>query len=215
MPNPIPGYLWDFQLLEAQAAGDGGERLFATETGDLTTRIDQLRHRLSAQEAELVALRRRLYLDPVTAAANPRALYDAWEGLDVELPAGLVVVDIDGFHRVNARGGRRVGDAVLRAVVVHMQRVLRRDDVLARTGGDEFTVLLPATRRSDTINVAYRLRAAIQQLCFRHEGLRLRLSLTIGVAFRSGPEPLVCLIERTDEAMLRAKHWGGGRIALS
>lgn len=211
MPDPIPFPDRAFELLDDEEPVIAVERGFSIAAGDLATAVSQLRHKLARKDVEIARLRELLGKDWLTGAATMAVVVETFRRLPPGESAGVVVLDIDGFHEVNARGGRRVGDAVLRATAVNLRRLLRVEDVVARSGGDEFTVLLPQADAAVTVAVADRLRATIEQIDFRRGDLRLRLSLSVGLASRVGTEGLDALLQRADEAMCRARQWGSGR----
>src|SRR3954468_15727869 len=114
---------------------------------ELETSLEQERRRVS--ELELV-LERQAGRDPLTGLANLGRMRDQ---LDVEIgrarrhgrPLSVAVVDVDGFRAMNTRGGYAVGDEVLRSVGRMLENATRASDVVARTGADEFVLVLPET----------------------------------------------------------------------
>jgi diguanylate cyclase (GGDEF)-like protein len=95
---------------------------------------------------------------------------------------GLVYVDLDGFKQINDLYGHQVGDKYLQEVALRMKRQLRSVDMLARVGGDEFAVLLPAVRsRADVEEVAIRLEECFE-VAFGFERITLRGSASLGIA---------------------------------
>lgn len=168
-------------------------------------RADQANLRLASQ-------------DPLTGAANRRALMQA---LETELarasrqhtPLALLMVDIDHFKRVNDHYGHLAGDHVLR------QR-LRAPDVLGRYGGEEFMVLLPGTGLHGAAQLAEHLRQAVQAAPCEWQGQRIPFTVSIGVA-ASADTPAdpsrtsEALLQAADQALYRAKDDGRNRVALA
>src|SRR3712207_3642374 len=117
------------------------------EREDLSRQVAEARARAAELEALLRAGADR---DPVTGLASLPRFRPA---LEIECdrarrhgrPLSLAVLDIDGFRAINVRAGHAAGDVVLRTVGDVLRQHTRTHDVLARTGGDEFTVLMPET----------------------------------------------------------------------
>jgi diguanylate cyclase (GGDEF)-like protein len=124
-----------------------------------------------------------------------------------------MVIDLDDFKQINDVYGHDVGDMALRLVSETLRRVLRGQDVLCRTGGDEFLVICPETSREEVISCGERLRKEIECLPIANEDEVLRLSISVGVAVRdesmSGASDL---IKKADRAALRAKRLGRNKV---
>jgi diguanylate cyclase (GGDEF)-like protein len=128
----------------------------------------------------------------------------------------LLLIDIDHFKRINDEHGHGVGDAVLVAAAQTMKAAMRPGDVLARTGGEEFSVLLSDVDPTQAWGAAQRLREAVRDETIEVEGRRLKLTCSIGVAWTQDPEiDLVLLSRRADDAMYRAKSLGRDRVAAA
>ena len=161
---------------------------------------------------------RRAATDDLTGLCAVRALTDT---LDREAaraarsgrPLSLLVVDLDGFKRVNDRHGHPRGSLALIEVAALLRRGLRRTDLAARFGGDEFAVVLPDTDRGGAAAAGERLRARIARHVFlRREGLAVKLTASVGARTARGPAvTAAALLERADRALYRAKAGGGDR----
>jgi diguanylate cyclase (GGDEF)-like protein len=127
-----------------------------------------------------------------------------------------LVLDIDRFKRVNDRFGHAVGDKVLTACAAAMRRALRKEDVLARFGGDEFVVLLPATTGGVAADLADRLRRTVADATYRIAGREIEISASIGVFATTGcvAPSLATMLERADEALREAKQAGRNRVRI-
>jgi diguanylate cyclase (GGDEF)-like protein len=170
---------------------------------------DTLTQEIQEQEAELRRLRQAVMTDPITGGANLRALDLAFEGLDVADPCGALVVDIDGFSRVNETLGRTAGNAVLQATARCQERCLRWDDIVAHEGGDRFIVLLPLAIEEDTQAVADRMRKTIAKMCFQTEAGRFRITVRIGCTNRRPEDTMNDMVSRADKACRDGKTQGG------
>jgi hypothetical protein len=121
--------------------------------------------------------------------------------------SGQVSVRVPGVDEPHVRLG--AGDAVLRRVAHTLATGLRPQDSLARYGGEEFTVLMPGLGRQQALQVAERLRLAIQ--ANRGDSKRdhvAQITISIGVATATHDESLAALLRRADEALYRAKESG-------
>ncbi len=128
-----------------------------------------------------------------------------------------LMLDIDHFKRINDTHGHGFGDTVLKAVARELSHGLREIDLLGRLGGEEFAAILPETAPQQALQVAERLRNAVQALSFTTEdGSHLRLTMSIGVAeCLPGEVRLEDLLARADRALYRAKDGGRNRTELA
>jgi diguanylate cyclase (GGDEF)-like protein len=102
-------------------------------------------------------------IDPLTKVANRRALFEA--ALQAKslsgrqnVPLSLAYTDVDGFKQLNDRFGHNTGDKVLAVTAAAIQKALRPTDTVARIGGDEFAILLPATGGTTAARIFGRVR---------------------------------------------------------
>ncbi|HEY0310240.1 MAG TPA: GGDEF domain-containing protein, partial [Luteimonas sp.] len=120
---------------------------------------------------------------------------------------------VDHFTQVNDRHGHLTGDQVLARIAGTCRDALRHFDLLGRTGGEEFLVLLPRTRLEHAQPIAERLRTAIAALDCSDIAEGLHLSISIGMAeLREDDAHLKDLVARADAALYRAKANGRNRI---
>ena len=167
------------------------------------------------------ALRREKELareDPLTGAANRRRLSEA---VDLELmrsrrydrPMTVAFIDLDGFKLVNDRLGHATGDRLLRAVVDTIHRSVRRTDLLARIGGDEFVLLLPEIDQDAAHVMMPKLQAT---LLARMRERNWPVTFSIGVlTWRGGDVAAEDLIKIADRLMYDIKHNGKDAIAYA
>ncbi|HEX2120131.1 MAG TPA: GGDEF domain-containing protein, partial [Thermoanaerobaculia bacterium] len=167
---------------------------------------DARRMRVMAMTDELTRLPNRRHL---LAAAEEELQHSEESGK----PFSLLALDIDHFKRINDTCGHAAGDAVLQRVAHACRTALRPGDRIGRTGGEEFTVLLPATSRSEALPVAERLRAAVESLDCSDIDPALRVTISIGVAERQRSETLARIAARADAVLYRAKEEGRNRVA--
>ncbi len=128
------------------------------------------------------------------------------------LPLALIMFDLDHFKRINDTYGHPAGDHVLRSVARRVAEGLRKEDVLARFGGEEFALLLRNTPLEKAFIVAERLRRAVETLEIRHHDQRIPCTTSVGVAVLG--EEVVRpqdLVEAADERLYLAKRRGRNR----
>ena len=121
--------------------------------------------------------------------------------------AALLIIDINGFKRVNDDHGHRAGDRVLKAIASALTGRLRDTDHVARIGGDEFAVLLPYASEEQGEAVAEALRQVIQETLVEVEGAApIRLSASIGlVVIDATSDSDDAVLTKADRAMYRDK----------
>ena len=156
-------------------------------------------------------------IDPVSGLFNRRYFH---ERLEDELhrahrhktPVGLVMIDIDDFKRVNDRFGHLVGDEVIRSVSDIMRRSVRRFDLCARFGGEEFAIVMPGSGPEHSAVVAERIRQRVEEYRLDEPALadlRVTVSIGLSVSYELSPR---ALIERSDRALYAAKRAGKNRV---
>lgn len=199
----------------ADPIGDGD---FTSD--DLAT-LEMLAGHISAclmQQDQEEALKLLAETDPLTWLFNRRHFdrrlaAEADRARRSEHLLALLMIDVDGFKRINDTYGHRVGDQVLRAVSGAIREAVRVYDVPTRYGGDEFGIILPD---ADTESAARVGKRVLEKLAATPlpEGLAAageRISLSIGAAtFPRPATSTAALIETADSAMYRAKEAGGG-----
>jgi diguanylate cyclase len=162
----------------------------------------------------LRTLERQAVTDPLTGAFNRRHL-DACLRTAIERRARfgesacLVMFDVDRFKDINDRLGHTAGDAVLKVLVLLTRQRTRALDLLFRTGGEEFVLLLSGTRINAALAAAEQLRAfvAASRLIDGHT-----ISISLGVSeLRDGQSPLEWLGD-ADRALYYAKRAGRNRV---
>jgi diguanylate cyclase (GGDEF)-like protein len=126
----------------------------------------------------------------------------------------VVMVDSDNLKQINDTHGHDSGNRLLQHLVRNIHEQLRGSDVLARFGGDEFIVLLPETNNQGALEMAERIRKAVEVSRFDVRGGDTNITVSIGVA--SYPEDggnLDVILDKADKAMYRAKQKGRNRVA--
>lgn len=135
------------------------------------------------------------------------------EGTDREF--AVCILDVDGFKRVNDSLGHAAGDEVLVHVVERLRRVARGGELLARFGGDEFTLLIEDVSDETAAHaVAERMVDAVSTPFSLNDGRRVSLGISAGVALSRPQDDAAALLRHADMAMYTAKSLGKGRVAV-
>lgn len=126
----------------------------------------------------------------------------------------LALFDIDHFKRINDTRGHLAGDAVLRQFAALVSAHVRRDDMVARVGGEEFALLLPESPQESARVVAEKLRGLIARAPFRFDDAEIPVTSSFGVASISPDAPLTALelYRSADERLYKAKRGGRNRV---
>jgi|GEM_PF-2036395 len=153
------------------------------------------------QATQRARLTSEAHLDPLTLAMNRRG---ALTHLDrIRTPYALLIVDLDGFKRINDHHGHEMGDRVLRRCAHAFRNVLRPEDLLIRWGGDEFVVLTTRTSEIDAGNMARRLQRAARRV---GRMMELPVDASIGFAHGESDTPWRTVLQQADQEMYRVKE---------
>jgi diguanylate cyclase len=195
-------------LVERKQALEAANRELEAKVLDRTAELSQANQELArlARTDVLTGLPNRMLANERLAAEFARLQRSG-------RPYCVLVVDIDFFKLVNDRHGHATGDAVLKHVAGVLRTALRGTDLVARTGGEEFLILLPETGASQALQVAEKLRAAVENAPAESAG---SLTVSLGVAEASADDlDEDEAVRRADRALYRAKAQGRNRAVLS
>ena len=156
--------------------------------------------------------------DPLTGVLNRRAILARLRAEFIKArhsgePLSLLFLDLDHFKHVNDSFGHRAGDQCLRSVIAPIAGELRQGDALGRYGGEEFLILLPGAGATDAEVVAERIRRRVQEMPMLISGMRIGLTVSLGVAAIDTDVAIPDdLIERADAALYRSKSGGRNQV---
>ena len=158
--------------------------------------------------------------DPLTGLSNRRNLLTLAEqvqaqALRTNLPTALVIADIDHFKRINDQLGHDAGDQVLVHIGLLLSRTCRAQDIVARWGGEEFLILLPATNGEAALALAERIRQTVAAQPLGYANASITPALSLGVAELEPGETLDSAIARADHALYRSKEEGRNRVTVA
>ncbi|QKZ02345.1 GGDEF domain-containing protein [Pseudomonas eucalypticola] len=191
---------------------------------EIATRLQSLAERVASMEGEALEYREHLeeqrqkaLIDPLTGLANRAAWSERLEQAVVQREADgsellLAMLDLDHFKSINDSYGHLAGDKVLKIIANELRKRLRPTDFLARFGGEEFVLLIPATPLADAVRLVETLRAAVEACPFHFKGQRVTITLSIGLAAFRGSERSELVLKRADDALYRAKDAGRNRV---
>jgi diguanylate cyclase (GGDEF)-like protein len=132
-------------------------------------------------------------------------------------PLGLLAFDIDHFKAINDQYGHMAGDEVLRQLASLVSRNIRQEDVFARVGGEEFSLLVPEGDLKACRDAAARLRELVETTPFEFDGQLLRVTCSFGVAQLERPDDTTgeLLRKTADERLYQAKGAGRNRVVAA
>ena len=193
---------------------------------EMAGRLHSLAERVAHMEQEALGFREHLeeqrqkaLIDPLTGLPN-RA---AWsERLDHEIclwqqqgnTLSLAMLDLDHFKRINDNYGHLAGDKVLKIIAGVLRKRLRGTDFIARFGGEEFVLLMPATGVGTGVKLLENLRTAIEACPFHFKGEPVTITLSIGLTEFKAGEHSDLVLKRADQALYKAKHAGRNQVQI-
>ncbi len=200
--------LW-VQAADLVLPGDCTERELATACR-LLREVVRLRRQLARERSAAGVWREIAQCDPLTGLLNRRGLEEALERIEQEATVQtlcVAVLDLDDLKQINDSAGHAAGDAALRALGAAVARAVRKQDVAARVGGDEFVLLLTNAPSERAGAIVERIRLAACR-----EGRTVSAGLA---AAENDGLPLLAsrLWEQADQQLLRAKAAGKNRTA--
>lgn len=217
LENHLEGLLGTMDQHQKQR--DEREKEVAARLQSLAERVAHMEQEALGYREHLEEQRQKALIDPLTGLPN-RA---AWsERLEHEIGQWqqhgntllLAMLDLDHFKRINDNYGHLAGDKVLKIIANVLRKRLRGTDFIARFGGEEFVLLMPATLPMAGAKLLETLRASIEACPFHFKGERVTITISMGLtAFRPG-EHSDLVLKRADQALYRAKNTGRNRVEL-
>jgi len=174
-------------------------------------------------ESELRRLSDEVSTDALTQVANRRGLSQVFElerarierEGEAAAPLAVGLIDIDNFKKLNDTLGHAAGDVALKSLAARVKDKLRPEDHIARFGGEEFVVLLPATAVGEAQQVLTRLQRDLTASLFMHDGKEVFVTFSAGVTAYRPTEALELALERADEGLYEAKRTGKNRTCIA
>lgn len=168
---------------------------------------------------ELEGLKKEAYVDALTGVGNRRygemslstRLFE-WENHNEQF--GVLFLDIDHFKQFNDNYGHKTGDEVLIMVGSSISNSMRKMDVVARWGGEEFMILLPGVSSDVLAVIAERTRVLIDHSFMMAGDEKLRVTVSIGATLALPNDTAETVIHRADSLMYQSKASGRNRVSL-
>lgn len=179
---------------------------------------DQLRHSIaegiSIIQQQLGKLSRESLTDPLTGLDNRRGLRRALDQLQArQRPFSVITLDIDHFKQVNDQFGHDLGDQVLLHLSAQMRACTRSDDLICRSGGEEFVILLPDMDLDSASALGERLR---ERMANSPSPVGIPVTISLGVAYASaGKHSPAQILKLADQALYQAKQQGRNRLVAA
>lgn len=187
----------------------------ADERPDAITSVGRAYNRMRTQLASIVLT------DPLSGCFNRRGFEQQFRrelarAARSQTDISLLAIDLDHFKLVNDTHGHLVGDRVIAEAGELLRANARTDDVVARTGGEEFMILAPNTPQDGAQHLALRIVEAFRRRSFVEPSLRVSVTVSVGVVSDAVPNDAIAedLRARADEALYAAKRSGRNRVVL-
>jgi diguanylate cyclase len=186
---------------------------------DLQSQLETAENRLEKQAKELEAHISRSLTDPLTGLPNRREFN---ERLEERMSVwkrrkevfSLLMLDVDYFKKLNDEHGHLAGDQMLAAIARAVRGAVRREDVVARYGGEEIAVLLPSTSLKKAKVVAEKVRETVSRTVVPYNDQDISATVSGGLATITANDTAESIIERADEALYQAKAAGRNRTCI-
>ncbi len=167
-----------------------------------------------------IELEKQARLDPLTHLLNRRGMRERIEQEFIrqqrnKTGLSFLLIDVDHFKRVNDSYGHETGDTVLMALSQLLTDSIRKQDAVARWGGEEFLLLLPDTSLTQAATLAEKIRAQLEEYPIRHDQHSLHITLSIGVAEVKDSDRPDDAINRADKRLYLAKQQGRNRVVAA
>ncbi|WP_421361223.1 GGDEF domain-containing protein [Agrobacterium rosae] len=192
-----------------------------TENETTFKNVDRHAAEMQQVRLELDEYKRIANTDSLTRLSNRRAfddklasMYDTSIGLHL---SALVLLDVDNFKRINDTFGHPVGDKILASVASIIKANVRKDGFIARSGGEEFAIILDGNNQEEIHAVCERIRTSLEKTPFRNSKSGVdygQVTISIGYALASQAQNPGELYARADTAMYHAKETGRNRTVF-
>jgi two-component system cell cycle response regulator len=173
------------------------------------------------QKSLIETLREQAIRDTLTGLFNYKGFQESLEkeihrAKRYDCPMTVILADVDKFKKINDMYGHLAGDRLLKTIAEYLKKSLRKSDIIARYGGDEFAFILPETSSEGAMLAAQRIKATIESVSMAHENKMVSVTMSFGIASLSPGETISQndLIRNADSALYHAKNTGRNKCSL-
>jgi len=218
------GYIFntgDYYCLIAKERRGGDEEILK-KISLLNNALSNKTRKLSKKNKELEKANKRIEklskTDVLTGLANRRHFMDYFEKMMSQAqrhstPLSLVIIDLDKFKEVNDTYGHSAGDDVLSALGDLLDREVRKEDLVARIGGEEFAILLTQANMEEAYSYAERIRKRVQTMDV--SSVPKEISASLGISTLKENDDMESIMKRADKALYEAKENGRNKVCQS
>lgn len=162
-------------------------------------------------------LEQKAYKDNLTGINNRENFEDIF-AIEIgnaklnDQPLSLIIFDVDHFKMINDTYGHQAGDIILKDLVHLIENNIKKGDVFARWGGEEFVILTPSTEINGAYNLAENIRKLVQSYVFNY--IENNLTISFGIAQMEMDDTKSSFFEKADKALYEAKNSGRNRVEI-
>lgn len=188
------------------------------QNNSLISKLEEYHREIINLNTELKIAKQEANMDFLTGLHNRRSFERALSDLirdfyEMKYYFSFILVDIDDFKKINDKYGHTVGDIVLREVAYVFKAFLRANTIIARTGGEEFGIVLPGTTLEDALSVAERIRNILEnrEINLGNNNV-IKITASFGVTQIKEGDDINSVYSRADKALYKAKNNGKNRV---
>lgn len=150
----------------------------------------------------------QVHIDTLTGLHNRKYFYTRLAAIKKKDSFSLILIDLDDFKNVNDTYGHLVGDQVLQQFAEILHNNTRKNDIIARWGGEEFAVILPEAALREAFKIGNRIREVVEKHTFTYKEITCKITISIGIAAAKEGTDLGIeqFVKLADEALYRAKE---------
>ena len=221
LKDDVQGHLSEIRkrVEEHQLAETEREELSKQGYAHIISELTRTQKETLMLKEQLQESQQKMLRDPLTGLPNRLAFA---ERIDVEInrskrhqtPLCLAMWDVDHFKKVNDSYGHDAGDRVLKLLAKIILTRVRKVDMFARIGGEEFVLLMPDTAIDDALNLNNQLRENLEHSGFHYKGSPCPITSSVGIASFEGYDTADQILQKADKALYQSKRDGRNRCTV-